>query len=166
MMGRIVGRNGRTSPCPMRISPMTASPFCTMCPGPSRRKRLLLSRRSLRLRQDHAVQSMARFWDGGSQAACASADGMCGVQLRQPHPQFLLLVFSGSIRSPTPSPTISRSSRQAQRLHGGGAGRREKSPLLRLYHGIAGNGFDTVIGEGGATLSAASASAFPSPGQL
>ena len=25
-------RNGRTSPCPMWISPMTASPFCTMCP--------------------------------------------------------------------------------------------------------------------------------------
>ena len=27
-----IGRNGRTSPCPMWISPMTASPSCTMCP--------------------------------------------------------------------------------------------------------------------------------------
>lgn len=92
-------------------------------------------RRPLRQRQDHSLQSHgAVLGRVGRQrepwwARCA------GVQLRQPHPQFLLCVSAdlsvlGHHRQQYPL-------WQARRLHGGGAGRREKSPLLRLYHGIA-----------------------------
>ena len=92
-------------------------------------------RRSVRKWQDHAVQSHGAVLGRAGRQRAPRRTGCAGVQLRQPHPQFLLCVSAGL--------SVLRHHRQqyplwqARRLHGGGAGRREKSPLLRLYHGIA-----------------------------
>ncbi len=60
-------------------------------------------------RQDHAVQSHGAVLGRAGQAACASADGMCGSTATTASSAISPLCFSGSICSRTPSPTISAS---------------------------------------------------------
>ena len=62
--------------------------------------------------------------------------GCAGIQLRQPHPQFLLCVSAdlsvlGHHRQQYPL-------RKARCLHGGGKGCSKEGAVLRLYHGAAG----------------------------
>ena len=92
--------------CPMWLSPMTASLSCTMCHLPSRRKRLSPSSVPLAAARPRCAIS----WRGSGTcraAACASADGMCGSTATTASSAISPLCFSGSICSPTPSPTIS-----------------------------------------------------------
>ena len=78
---------------------------------------------------------MARFWDVQS-GSVPRRTGRAGVQLRQPHPQFLLRVSAGL--SVLGHHRQQHPLRKAECLHGGGKGSGEKSALLRLHHGIAG----------------------------
>ena len=93
---------------------------------------------------------MARFWTCRA-AACASADGMCGSTATTASSAISPLCFSGSICSPTPSPTISALARPDASMEEVQAAAKK----ARCYDFIMAlpNGFDTVIGEGGATLS-------------
>ena len=70
---------------------------------------------------------MARFWDVQGGSVRLGGRDVRGVQLRQASSAISPLCFSGSICSPTPSPTISALGKP-DALHGGGAGPPRKKP--------------------------------------
>ena len=107
---------------------------------------------------------MARFWDVQGRQRAPWRTGCAGVQLRQPHPQFLLRVPAGlSVlghhRQQYPL-------RKARRLHGGGAGRCEKRRGATTLSWHCRTALTPSSAKAALRFPAANVSAFPSRGPL